>query len=158
MELLLEQHSEMAGKAVLVQVINPARSDTAEVKEMIQFIRVSRDIACRSLVCECDAALGTTGSVACVCVGPATVLPAMRLCDCFTLCLPPSLSQETAQRINQRFGSGSYQPVVLIERAMPLHERMALFTVAEVAVVTATRDGMNLLPYEVRGGRVRTDL
>lgn len=41
--------------------------------------------------------------------------------------------------------------MVLIERSMPLYERMALFSISEVAVVTCTRDGMNLLPYEVRG-------
>jgi trehalose 6-phosphate synthase/phosphatase len=31
---------------------------------------------------------------------------------------------------------------------VPLHERIAFLSVADVAVVTATRDGMNLLPYE----------
>ena len=36
----------------------------------------------------------------------------------------------------------------LIERAVPLHERVALYSVADVALVTATRDGMNLVPYE----------
>lgn len=36
----------------------------------------------------------------------------------------------------------------LLERHVPLHERIALYSVADVAVVTATRDGMNLVPYE----------
>ena len=31
---------------------------------------------------------------------------------------------------------------------MPLYERAALYSIAECAVVTATRDGMNLVPYE----------
>ena len=31
---------------------------------------------------------------------------------------------------------------------MPLYERIALYSVADVALVTATRDGMNLVPYE----------
>ena len=31
---------------------------------------------------------------------------------------------------------------------MPLYERIALYSIADVAVVTATRDGMNLMPYE----------
>lgn len=31
---------------------------------------------------------------------------------------------------------------------MPLYERVALYSIADVAVVTATRDGMNLMPYE----------
>ena len=35
-----------------------------------------------------------------------------------------------------------------LERHVPLHERMAFYSVSDVAVVTATRDGMNLVPYE----------
>ncbi len=31
---------------------------------------------------------------------------------------------------------------------MPLHERIAFYSVADCALVTATRDGMNLVPYE----------
>jgi len=31
---------------------------------------------------------------------------------------------------------------------VPLYERIALYSVADVALVTATRDGMNLVPYE----------
>ena len=31
---------------------------------------------------------------------------------------------------------------------MPLHERIALYSIADCAVVTATRDGMNLVSYE----------
>jgi trehalose-6-phosphate synthase len=47
-----------------------------------------------------------------------------------------------------RYGKGSYQPVHYLERHVPLHERMAFYSIADVAVVTATRDGMNLVPYE----------
>lgn len=38
--------------------------------------------------------------------------------------------------------------VELIHRATSLDERIALLSIADCAVVTATRDGMNLLPYE----------
>ena len=31
---------------------------------------------------------------------------------------------------------------------MSLYEKIALYYIADVAVVTATRDGMNLVPYE----------
>ena len=31
---------------------------------------------------------------------------------------------------------------------MSLYEKIALYSIADVAVVTATRDGMNLVPYE----------
>ncbi|WIA31619.1 hypothetical protein OEZ86_002503 [Tetradesmus obliquus] len=51
-------------------------------------------------------------------------------------------------RINGRWGSPGYSPVAYLERHVPLHERIAFYTVADVAVVTATRDGMNLVPYE----------
>jgi trehalose 6-phosphate synthase/phosphatase len=50
--------------------------------------------------------------------------------------------------INARFGAPGYEPVVWLERPVPLYERCALYSVADVAVVTATRDGMNLAPYE----------
>lgn len=48
------------------------------------------------------------------------------------------------QSINNRFGNEeeNYQPVVWLERPVPLYERIALYSIADVAVVTATRDGM----------------
>jgi len=53
-----------------------------------------------------------------------------------------------AQRINEEFGNEKYKPVVLLERYVPPYERIAFYTVAECCVVTAVRDGMNLMPYE----------
>lgn len=52
------------------------------------------------------------------------------------------------ERINRKYSSESYQPVVWLERSVPLYEKIALYSVADVAVVAATRDGMNLVPYE----------
>lgn len=52
------------------------------------------------------------------------------------------------ERINKKYGTEGYQPVVWLERSVPLYERIALYSVADVAVVAATRDGMNLVPYE----------
>ena len=52
------------------------------------------------------------------------------------------------EAINTRFGEPGYQPVVWLERPVPLYEKIALYSIADVAVVTATRDGMNLMPYE----------
>ncbi len=52
------------------------------------------------------------------------------------------------KRINQKYGSGDYKPVVWLDRPVPLYEKIALYSVADVAIVTATRDGMNLVPYE----------
>ncbi|MCO5552000.1 hypothetical protein L7F22_005508 [Adiantum nelumboides] len=54
----------------------------------------------------------------------------------------------TVERINEQYGEEGYQPVVLIEGHIPLSERIAYYTVAECCVVTAVRDGMNLIPYE----------
>lgn len=53
-----------------------------------------------------------------------------------------------ANRINKKYGAGNYLPVVWVERPVSLYEKIALYSVADVAVVTATRDGMNLVPYE----------
>ena len=52
------------------------------------------------------------------------------------------------ERINKKFGSGNYTPIVWVERPVSLYEKIALYSIADVAVVTATRDGMNLVPYE----------
>lgn len=52
------------------------------------------------------------------------------------------------ESINSKFGEPGYQPVVWLERPVPLYEKIALYSIADVAVVTATRDGMNLMPYE----------
>ncbi|MQM22479.1 hypothetical protein Taro_055531 [Colocasia esculenta] len=53
-----------------------------------------------------------------------------------------------AMRINETFGFPGYNPVVLIDRPLQFYERMAYYVVAECCLVTAVRDGMNLIPYE----------
>ncbi|CAN6478984.1 unnamed protein product [Victoria cruziana] len=54
----------------------------------------------------------------------------------------------TAKRINDTFGRPGYEPVVLIDRPLQFYERLAYYVVAECCLVTAVRDGMNLIPYE----------
>ncbi|KAF5187860.1 Alpha,alpha-trehalose-phosphate synthase [UDP-forming] [Thalictrum thalictroides] len=54
----------------------------------------------------------------------------------------------TMKRINGTFGRPGYQPVVLIDKPLSFYERMAYYVVAECCLVTAVRDGMNLIPYE----------
>ncbi|KAA8540842.1 hypothetical protein F0562_024805 [Nyssa sinensis] len=54
----------------------------------------------------------------------------------------------TAARINETYGSPGYEPVVLIDRPMPLHEKTAYYALAECCIVNAVRDGMNLIPYK----------
>lgn len=54
----------------------------------------------------------------------------------------------TVRRINETFGRPGYQPVVLIDTPLQFYERIAYYVIAECCLVTAVRDGMNLIPYE----------
>ncbi|KAK8526138.1 hypothetical protein V6N12_020619 [Hibiscus sabdariffa] len=54
----------------------------------------------------------------------------------------------TVKRINETFGKPGYKPVVLIDEPLKFYERIAYYVVAECCLVTAVRDGMNLIPYE----------
>lgn len=54
----------------------------------------------------------------------------------------------TVKRINQMFGRSGYEPVVLIDNPLQFYERIAYYVIAECCLVTAVRDGMNLIPYE----------
>lgn len=75
-----------------------------------------------------------------VCIPPKSLSPAGQ--DLRQRCL------KLVQRINDAFGTDSYVPVLWLERLEGVHDRAALLALADVVVVTATRDGMNLLPYE----------
>ncbi|XP_011018523.1 PREDICTED: alpha,alpha-trehalose-phosphate synthase [UDP-forming] 5 [Populus euphratica] len=59
-----------------------------------------------------------------------------------------SETKATVRRINETFGSPGYTPVVLIDRPLQFYERIAYYAIAECCLVTAVRDGMNLIPYE----------
>ena len=59
-----------------------------------------------------------------------------------------SETYETVRRINETFGRPGYDPVVLIETPLQFYERIAYYVIAECCLVTAVRDGMNLIPYE----------
>lgn len=66
----------------------------------------------------------------------------------------------TVKRINETFGEPGYEPVILIDRPLKFYERVAYYVVAECCLVTAVRDGMNLIPYEYvisRQGNERLD-
>lgn len=56
--------------------------------------------------------------------------------------------QSLVKRINDKYSSSTYTPVVWLDRPVPLYERVALYSVADCALVTCVRDGMNLVPYE----------
>ncbi|KAJ4951404.1 hypothetical protein NE237_028236 [Protea cynaroides] len=59
-----------------------------------------------------------------------------------------SETYSTAKRINERFGGPGYNPIVLIDTPLQFYERIAYYVIAECCLVTAVRDGMNLIPYE----------
>lgn len=94
MEQMLKQHPKWQGRAVLVQIANPARGRGKDLEE-------------------------TQAEI-----------------------------YSTVKRINEKFGQSGYQPIVFIDKPVSLSERVAYYTIAECVVVTAVRDGMNLIPYE----------
>ncbi|KAL1556510.1 Alpha,alpha-trehalose-phosphate synthase [UDP-forming] 6 [Salvia divinorum] len=66
----------------------------------------------------------------------------------------------TVKRINETFGEPGYDPVILIDQPPKFYERVAYYVAAECCLVTAVRDGMNLIPYEYvisRQGNERLD-
>ncbi|KAH7651433.1 trehalose 6-phosphate synthase/phosphatase protein [Dioscorea alata] len=93
-EQMLKLHPKWQGRAVLVQIANPARGKGRDLDE----IQVEIEGTCK--------------------------------------------------RINEQFGNDGYRPVVYINHDVSFSERIAYYTIAECVVVTAVRDGMNLIPYE----------
>ncbi|RKP33840.1 glycosyltransferase family 20 protein, partial [Dimargaris cristalligena] len=55
---------------------------------------------------------------------------------------------DVVARINSRFGSISYQPVVFLHQDIPFDQYLALLTFADVFINTSLRDGMNLTSHE----------
>ncbi|KAJ1439038.1 Trehalose-phosphatase [Sesbania bispinosa] len=94
MEQLLQQHPEFQGELILVQIVNPPRSNGNDVKEERKEAYI------------------------------------------------------TSKRINERFGFEGYEPVIIIDRPVPLYEKTSYFALAECCVVNALLDGMNLIPYK----------
>ncbi|KAM3244498.1 hypothetical protein ACQJBY_056060 [Aegilops geniculata] len=93
MEQLLVENPELRGKAVLVQITNPARSEGRDVQEVQDEARA------------------------------------------------------ISARVNERFGTPGYTPIVMISRPVSEHEKAAYYAAAECCVVSAVRDGLNRIPY-----------
>ncbi|KAJ1922999.1 Trehalose-6-P synthase/phosphatase complex subunit [Tieghemiomyces parasiticus] len=55
---------------------------------------------------------------------------------------------DVVARINSRFGSISYQPVVFLHQDIAFDQYLALLTFADVFINTSLRDGMNLTSHE----------
>jgi glucosylglycerol-phosphate synthase len=65
--------------------------------------------------------------------------------------------EQTAGRINGRFGTFEWQPVALMSRAVPFAELVAYYRAADVAWITPLADGMNLVCKEYVASRVDGD-
>ncbi|KAF7838348.1 putative alpha,alpha-trehalose-phosphate synthase [UDP-forming] 9 [Senna tora] len=65
-----------------------------------------------------------------------------------------------AKRINERFSLPNYEPVTIIDHPLPFYEKTAYYALAECCIVSAVRDGMNLIPYKYivcRQGNAKLD-
>lgn len=65
--------------------------------------------------------------------------------------------EETAGRINGRFGTLDWQPIVLISRAIPFDDLIKYYLAADVAWITPLADGMNLVCKEYVAARTDHD-
>ncbi len=61
--------------------------------------------------------------------------------------------EQTAGRINGRFGTFEWQPIALISRAIPFESLIAYYQAADVAWITPLADGMNLVAKEFIASR-----
>jgi glucosylglycerol-phosphate synthase len=65
--------------------------------------------------------------------------------------------EETAGRINGRFGTLEWQPIALISRAIPFDDLIQYYLAADVAWITPLADGMNLVCKEYVAARTDND-
>lgn len=65
--------------------------------------------------------------------------------------------EETAGRINGRFGTLEWQPIALISRAIPFDDLIKYYLAADIAWITPLVDGMNLVCKEFLSARVDGD-
>jgi len=65
--------------------------------------------------------------------------------------------EQTAGRINGRYGTLDWQPIALISRAIPFDELVTYYRAADVAWITPLADGMNLVAKEFVAARVDGD-
>lgn len=92
---LLDEHEDLRGRVVLVQILNAARSRGKDIQDV------------------------------------------------------KSESEAIAKEINDKYGKpGFYQPIVCINGPVSTQEKAAYYAISECCVVSAVRDGLNLVPYE----------
>lgn len=57
-------------------------------------------------------------------------------------------TNELVGRINGKYSSFEYSPIIFMNQSVNFNHLCALYSLADVAVVTSIRDGMNLVSYE----------
>jgi len=65
--------------------------------------------------------------------------------------------RETIERINDRFGTPDWQPVIYVDEFIPQSELCGLYRYSDVMLVSAVRDGMNLVAKEYVAAQVDDD-
>lgn len=56
--------------------------------------------------------------------------------------------EQTISRINGHYGDLSWQPIIYINRSIPFNKLVSYYRIADFALITALRDGMNLVAKE----------
>ena len=161
-ERVLDAHPEWRGRLTLVQVSHAPRAPGRDVAELLEYIaqvveRVNRKHGAPSVGGGGRGGGGVGGGV----IGGASNSGS----DGEAGDAGPSSSSAAAPELLPSSIAGSststfahqqpphppppaYTPIIWLQRTAPLYERVALYCAADVVVVTATRDGMNLVPYE----------
>jgi hypothetical protein len=60
----------------------------------------------------------------------------------------------TVGRINGRFATLGWQPIILFTKAVPFQELIAYYKAADICAITPLRDGLNLVAKEFVGAKV----
>ena len=55
---------------------------------------------------------------------------------------------ELVGRINGKFGSFDYTPIIFMYQSLDFRELIALYALADACIIASTRDGMNLVSFE----------
>ncbi|WP_137286855.1 alpha,alpha-trehalose-phosphate synthase (UDP-forming) [Halorussus salinisoli] len=64
---------------------------------------------------------------------------------------------ETVERVNDRFGTDDWQPIVGVTEMLPAESLYGLYRHADLALVSPVRDGMNLVAKEYVAAQVAND-
>lgn len=127
METLLENHPELTGKIVLLQIAVPTRTHVAEYQKL--------RATAHQLVGRIN---GRFSSMGCV-------VRRLRIAyKTFTILLRNLLGFESSEPLHTL----RWVPIHYLDKSIDLDEMVALYYVATTCLVTSLRDGMNLVSYE----------